>query len=119
MSAHRMLASYLHRSQIAAIVELECSQSSMLASPEVHELGQHLAMHVAAMAPQLLSLEDRNFNSGALIPDAFLDHSNALLTQDFFMAPNVSVASHISQVARALGGTITVLRFWRHVVSAP
>lgn len=105
--------------------------------PEFAALGKDIAMHIAAENPTYFSREDvpeevlekekeilraQALNEGK--PEAIVDkmvtgrvnkfyESNCLLEQKFVKDPEITVAKHVENVAKELGGNITITQFAR------
>jgi elongation factor Ts len=129
MEAHGLLAAHVHRGQVAAIVELRVEKESMLTLPQIQRLGEGLAMHVAAMKPAYVNREAMGSEAVGLkqvtslqgMPIGALDailFQSCLLEQAFVLDQSVTVAAHIQRIELELGGSIRVVRFWRHEAGA-
>jgi elongation factor Ts len=89
--------SYVHHNQlIASLVELHCATDFVVKSDDFQDLGNQLAMHVAAMAPE--SIED-------------------FLTQDSLKS-NESIGSLVNSVSARLNEPIKIARFQRYTLGA-
>lgn len=134
-------ASYIHMGgKIGVIINLEVSDNIKDAA-EVAELGKDIAMQVAALHPafldksdvdeatlakekEILLIQAKEDEKNAGKPDAIIEKmvmgrigkyysENCLMQQDFVKGDKISVEKHVAEVAKSVGGTISVKGFTR------
>ena len=130
---------YIHAGgKIGVLVNLEVEG---IAADAVVELGKDLAMQIAAMNPafldksdvdsstldkekEILTIQAKEDPKNANKPDNIIEkmvmgrigkyyEENCLLQQAFVKENKISVEKHVAEVAKQLGGTITVKSFTR------
>ena len=132
---------YIHAGgKIGVLVNIETDVAD---TAKVEELGKDIAMQIAAMNPQFLDKSDvdeetiekernilliqaktENEKAAKPKPDAIIEkmvmgrigkyyEENCLLQQNFVKGDKISVEKHIAEVAKELGGNITVKGFVR------
>jgi len=106
-----MIEAYVHtEGRIAAMVEVNCETDFVARTDEFKELAHHLAMQVAAQAPQFVSREE--IPEGADIePEAA-----CLLLQPYIKNPAQRVQDIITETIAKVGENIKVNRFVRFEV---
>ena len=106
-----MIGTYVHiGGRIAAMVEVNCETDFVARTDEFKELAHHLAMQVAAQAPQFISRKE--IPEGANIePEAA-----CLLLQPYIKNPTQSVQDIITETIAKVGENINVNRFARFEV---
>jgi len=126
---------YVHSGRIGVLVELRCETDFVARSAAFQELGNDLAMHIAAFQPKFLTPEqvDSEFLNKELdIARKQLEaegkpkdkielilqgkqkkiaEENALLTQPFLKDPKITVAQKIVEITQVTGEKIEVNRF--------
>lgn len=128
---------YIHGGGTHGVLVEFNTTDEIAAKPEFAALGRDVAMHIAAENPDYLSREDvpaevlekekeilraQALNEGK--PEAIVDkmvvgrvnkfyESNCLLDQKFVKIPDVTVAQHVKEVAKELGGEIEITQFAR------
>lgn len=101
-----IISSYVHTNKkIGVLVELTCETDFVAKNRDFQNLGQDLAMHVAAMNPKYLNPEE--------IPNETIEYENALLTQTFVKNPEMTVEKLINEHILKLGENIKIKRFIR------
>ncbi|MDR1668875.1 MAG: translation elongation factor Ts [Oscillospiraceae bacterium] len=135
-------AAYVHMGgKIGVLVHMDVSEN-LKGSPAVTELGRDVAMQIAAMRPLWLDENDADANTVAkereiLTAQVKQDEKNAgkpdavvekivegrvrkyladvcLLMQPYVKENKLTVAQHVAEVAKSLGGEIKVTRFTRY-----
>ena len=133
------VVSYIHGGgRIGVLVSFD---TDCAGKPEFEELGKDLAMQIAALNPTYLDRESvpasviesekeiliaqiKNDPKNASKPDAIIEkmvsgrigkyyENNCLMDQAFVKDGSVTVAKHIENVAKSLGGSISVKEFVR------
>jgi len=126
---------YVHSGRIGVLVELRCETDFVARSEAFQELGNDLAMHIAAFQPKFLTPEqvDSEFLNKELdIARKQLEaegkpkdkielilqgkqkkiaEENSLLTQPFLKDPTITVAQKIVEITQVTGEKIEVNRF--------
>ena len=103
-----VIEAYIHHTRrIGALVEVNCETDFVARTHEFKELAHHLAMQIAAAAPQFLTSEE-------IPPEAETDPQTAcLLSQPFIKEPEKTVQEVISETITKVGENIKVRRFAR------
>jgi len=105
-----VIVSYIHPNRkIGVLLELLCETDFVAKNKEFLELANNLAVHVAALAPEFLSVEDMPKNLSKEEKEA-----KALLSQDYFKEPRKKVNQLIAEKIQKLGENIRVGRFVRY-----
>jgi elongation factor Ts len=103
-----LIEAYIHAGgRIGAMVELNCETDFVARTSEFKELAHHLAMQVAAMAPQFISKEE--VSEGTDIEP----QTACLLLQPDIKDPDKSVQDIITETIAKVGENIKVSRFAR------
>ena len=126
---------YVHSGRIGVLVELRCETDFVARSAAFQELGNDLAMHIAAFQPKFLTPEqaDPEFLNKELAiarkqleaegkPEDKIElilqgkqkkiaEENSLLTQPFLKDPTLTVAQKIVEITQVTGEKIEVNRF--------
>ena len=102
------IEAYVHAGgRLGAMVELNCETDFVARTDEFKELAHHLAMQVAAMAPQFISKEE-------VSPGTDIEPQTAcLLLQPYIKNPDRSVQEIIAETIAKVGENIKVSRFAR------
>lgn len=87
------------------MVEIRCETDFVAKNSEFQELAYDLAMHVAAMSPKYLTIEDA--------PEEEKSEEVCLLSQVFIKDPNLTVADLVREKISKIGENIQVERFIR------
>jgi elongation factor Ts len=130
-----MIFSYVHEGKIGVLIEILCETDFVAKSPDFVELGNSLALHIAAFQPKFLSREevDPKFIEAELdvakelllsegkpadIIDRILEGKKnklmdefTLLSQPYIKNQDISVSEYISEVAQKTGEKIVVKRY--------
>lgn len=107
------IAAYTHfAGNLAVLLELNCSTDFVSRNEEFRNLGNELALQVAAMDPKYITLEE--------IPAEIAEdkarkelEALALLTQPWFKDEKVRIADLVNDLIRKTGENIIVRRFAR------
>ncbi len=103
-----LIEAYIHTGgRIGAMVEVNCESDFVARTDEFKELAHHLAMQVAAQAPQFVSTEE--VPEGANVEPK----SACLLLQPYIKNPDVTVQDIITEIIAKVGENIKVSRFAR------
>lgn len=107
------VAAYTHfAGNLGALLELNCSTDFVSRNEEFRNLGNELALQVAAMDPKYITLEE--------IPAEIAEGKTrkelefmALMTQPWFKDEKVKIADLVNDLIRKTGENIIVRRFAR------
>jgi len=107
------VAAYTHfAGNLGALLELNCSTDFVSRNEEFRNLGNELALQVAALDPKYIMLEE--------IPAEVAEgktrkelESMALMTQPWFKDEKVKIADLVNDLIRKTGENIVVRRFAR------
>jgi len=103
-----LIEAYVHAGgRIGAMVEVNCESDFVARTDEFKELAHHLAMQVAAMAPQFISREE--VPKGTEIEP----QTTCLLLQPDIRDPDKTVQEIIVETIAKVGENIKVSRFAR------
>jgi elongation factor Ts len=103
-----LIEAYVHAGgRIGAMVEVNCETDFVARTDEFKELAHHLAMQVAAMAPQFVSREE--------VPEGteIEPQTACLLLQPYIKNPDRTVQEIIVETIAKVGENIRVSRFAR------
>jgi len=106
-----VIEAYVHTGgRIAAMVEVSCESDFVARTDEFKELAHHLAMQIAAQAPQFISREE--------IPEEadIKPEVACLLLQPYIKNPAQTVQDIITETIAKVGENIKVKRFARFEV---
>lgn len=103
-----VIESYVHQGgRIGVIVEVNCETDFVARTPEFKELAHDIALQIAAMSPQFISVEDVPSDTEVNAKEA------CLLLQSFVKDPNKIVQDIITDTIAKVGENIRVRRFSR------
>ena len=103
-----LIEAYIHtQGRIGAMIEVNCETDFVARTEEFKELAHHLAMQVAATAPQFISKEE--VPEGADIEPQV----DCLLLQPYIKNPENTVQDIIAETMAKVGENIKVNRFAR------
>jgi len=105
-----IIEAYIHPGgRIGVLVEVNCETDFVARTDEFKELAHNLALQVAAMCPQFISLEDM---AQEIETDA--DTKTAcLLSQPYIKEPDKTVQDLVTETIAKVGENIKVRRFIR------
>lgn len=129
-----IIESYIHDGRLGAIVEVNCETSFVAKTEEFKDLAHKLAMQIASMNPEYVTIEDvpadimaakkkefeSNFHGpenmkdqiiGGQIKKAFSD--KVLMEQPYILDDTMTVAQFIKEAIAKTGENITVRQFKR------
>lgn len=103
-----LVESYIHGAgRIGALVEVQCETDFVARTDTFKELARDVAMHVAAMNPLALTVEDVPADAPGKAED------NALLTQSFIKDNSQTIGDLVQAAIGQTGENIRVSRFAR------
>ncbi len=103
-----IVEAYIHTGgRIGAMIEVNCETDFVARTDEFKELAHHLAMQVAAQAPQFVSSEDAPQGAEG-DPQV-----TCLLLQPYIKDPQMTVQDIINETIAKVGENIRVSRFVR------
>lgn len=135
-----VVGSYLHDNRIGVLVEVNCETDFVARNDQFTEIVKDVAMHIAASAPQYVSVEDvpaedrtaaeAEFTAKAKAdnkPESMIPQivegmlkkhfaERCLLEQPFIKNPDISVGQYVKEGVARLGENIVVRRFSRMVL---
>lgn len=138
-----LVHTYVHgEGKIGVMIELATTTSAAASNPEFKTLAQDLCLHIAAMNPMAISSEQidptvvakekevlkaKNLEQGKK-PEMiekivegqirkFLAE-NCLVDQQFVKNPDLKISDYMKEVAKKIGGDVTVKRFTRFELGA-
>ena len=104
-----IVASYVHsNSSVGAMVELLCETDFVARNEEFKSLARDIAMHVTALAPLYLKMEDIKEEE---------DKEKVLLEQTFIKNPEINIRVLIEQAIQKFGERIEIGRFARFSIN--
>lgn len=130
------VASYIHNNgSVGAMVELLCETDFVARNEEFRALAREIAMHVAALAPEFLKIEDVKEEDKIKALELFEKEAEgkpqeirdkiiagklssyfgekALLTQNFIKNPELTIQSLLEQASQKFGERTEIGRFAR------
>ena len=132
-----VIGSYLHDGRIGVLVEVNCETDFVARNENFTDLVKDVAMHVAASAPEFVSMDDipadvkaekqaeftekvkaegKPENIAANIVEGMLKKyfaERCLLDQPFIKNPDITVGDYVKEGNARLGENIVVRRFSR------
>ena len=132
-----LIEGYVHSGRIGVIVEVNCETDFVTRTEDFKSLAHDIAMHIAALAPDYVSIDDvpKEIREKTMIefrekakaegkPDAMLDKlvdgmvkkhfsEKCLLDQAFIKNPDQTVGNYVQESIAKLGENIVVRRFSR------
>ena len=132
-----LIEGYVHSGRIGVIVEVNCETDFVTRTEDFKSLAHDIAMHIAALAPDYVSIDDvpKEIREKTMIefrekakaegkPDAMLDKlvdgmvkkhfsEKCLLDQAFIKNPDQNVGNYVQESIAKLGENIVVRRFSR------
>jgi elongation factor Ts len=135
-----LIGSYVHDGRIGVLVEVNCETDFVAKTDEFKELVKDISLHIAASAPEFVSIEDvpaearqkteaefsekvkgegKPENMVPQIVEGMLKKyfaEKALLDQPFVKNPDVTIGEYIKEHIAKLGENIVIRRFSRMVL---
>ena len=132
-----VIGSYLHDGRIGVLVEVNCETDFVARNEMFTDLVKDVAMHIAASAPEFVSVEDVSAEARAKAEAEFTEKVKAegkpenmvpqivegmlkkhfaekcLLDQPFIKNPDITVGQYVKEGIAKLGENIVVRRFSR------
>ena len=98
--------SYIHNgSRVGVLVELNCETDFVARTEEFQNLAHDIAMHVAAMDPETVNLEEGS------------DPETRLMDQTFVKDPSKTIQDLVNDAIAKLGENVQVRRFTRFALA--
>jgi len=98
--------SYIHNgSRVGVLVELNCETDFVARTEEFQNLAHDIAMHVAAMDPETVNLEEGS------------DPETSLMDQTFVKDPSKTIQDLVNDAIAKLGENVQVRRFTRFALA--
>ncbi len=102
-----LIDTYIHSGgRIGAMIEINCETDFVARTNDFAELAHDIAMQVAAMSPEFLTMKDAPENDTAT-------EDKCLLSQPFIKDPSKTIQDLINETVGKLGENIRVRRFQR------
>ena len=135
-----VIGSYVHDGRIGVIVEVNCETDFVAKTDEFKDLVKNISLHIAASAPEFVSIDDVPADVKAQAEAEFSEKAKSegkpenmvsqivegmvkkhfaercLLDQPFIKNPDQTVGDYIKEVIAKLGENIVVRRFVRFVL---
>jgi len=132
-----LIEAYVHSGRIGVIVEVNCETDFVTRTDDFKALAHDVAMHIAAAAPEFVSIEDVSAEERARVTAEFTEKvkaegkpenmvpqivegmlkkyfaEKALLEQPFIKNPDQTVGQYVKEHVAKLGENIVVRRFSR------
>ncbi len=103
-----LVEAYIHGGgHIGAMIEVNCETDFVARTDEFKELAHHLAMQVAAQAPQFISPQDIPLGAGED------PQETCLLLQPYIKDPQMTIQDIINEAIAKVGENIRISRFAR------
>jgi len=115
-----LIETYVHQGRVGAMIELSCETDFVARTEDFQKLAKDIALHVAGVGPQYLSVEDipteehdsAKAEHGDNIKRFYED--NVLLHQPFVRDNKTSINDMLIQARAKLGENIVLRRFVRY-----
>jgi elongation factor Ts len=102
-----LIDTYIHSGgRIGAMIEINCETDFVARTDDFTSLAHDIAMQVAAMSPEFLTMEDA-------VKNATVTEDKCLLSQSFIKDPSKTIQDLINETVGKLGENIKVRRFQR------
>ena len=102
-----LIDTYIHSGgRIGAMIEINCETDFVARTDDFSSLAHDIAMQVAAMSPECLTVEDAAENDT-------VTEDKCLLSQPFIKDPSKTIQDLIIETVEKLGENIRVRRFQR------
>ena len=132
-----LIEAYVHSSRIGVLVEVNCETDFVTRTEDFKSLAHDIAMHIAASAPEFVSVEDVPAEERDRVTTEFTEKvkaegkpenmvpqivegmlkkhfaEKALLEQPFIKNPDQTVGQYVKEHVAKLGENIVVRRFSR------
>jgi elongation factor Ts len=112
---------YVHSgSRMAAMVELNCETDFVARTEDFIQLSKELALHIAAMNPRYLNVEDvpaADVEASGMKPEKFYEE-HVLLKQPFVRNPSETIEDRIKAVVAKIRENVVVRRYVRYEIGA-
>lgn len=132
-----LIEAYVHSGRIGVIVEVNCETDFVTRTDDFKALAHDVAMHIAAAAPEFVSIEDVSAEERARVTAEFTEKvkaegkpenmvpqivegmlkkyfaEKALLEQPFIKNPDQTVGQYVKEHVAKLGENIVIRRFSR------
>lgn len=132
-----LIEAYVHGGRIGVIVEVNCETDFVTRTDDFKALAHDVAMHIAAAAPEFVSIEDVPAEERARVTAEFTEKvkvegkpenmvpqivegmlkkyfaEKALLEQPFIKNPDQTVGQYVKEHVAKLGENIVIRRFSR------
>lgn len=132
-----LIEAYVHSGRIGVLVEVNCETDFVTRTDDFKSLAHDVAMHIAASAPEYVSIEDVPAEERARVTAEFTEKvkaegkpenmvpqivegmlkkhfaEKALLEQPFIKNPDQTVGQYVKEHVAKLGENIVVRRFSR------
>lgn len=115
-----LIETYVHQGRVGAMIELSCETDFVARTEDFQKLAKEIALHVAGVGPQYLSVEEipeeehtaAKAEHGDNIKRFYED--NVLLHQPFVRDNKVTINDLLVQARAKLGENIMLRRFVRY-----
>jgi elongation factor Ts len=135
-----LIGSYVHDGRIGVLVEINCETDFVAKTDEFKELVKDVSLHIAASAPEYVSIEDVDTKAKSEVEKEFKEKAKSegkpdnmvtqivdgqlkkyfaekcLIEQPFVKNPDQTVGDYIKEHVAKLGENIVVRRFTRFVL---
>ena len=102
-----LIDTYIHSGgRIGAMIEINCETDFVARTDDFVSLAHDIAMQVAAMSPEFLTVEDAAEND-------IVTEAKCLLSQPFIKDPSITIQDLINETIGKLGENIRVRKFQR------
>ena len=102
-----LIDTYIHSGgRIGAMIEINCETDFVARTDDFVSLAHDIAMQVAAMSPEFLTVEDAAENDK-------VTEDKCLLSQPFIKNPSITIQDLINETIGKLGENIRVRKFQR------
>ncbi len=102
-----LIDTYIHSGgRIGAMIEINCENDFVARTDDFVSLAHDIAMQVAAMSPEFLTVEDAAEND-------IVTEDKCLLSQPFIKDPSITIQDLINETIGKLGENIRVRKFQR------
>lgn len=102
------VASYIHAAgSVGTLVELMCETDFVSKNDDYKQVANDIAMHIAAMSPEYLRLEDA--------PEG-TEKDVVLLEQSFVKNPDITIKGLLEEATQKFGERVEITRFERFAI---